>query len=83
MTEDNRRRVKFVRVVVRVAGIVVGVSILLLVVISLSAPEGPFGAMWSTLFRIASIVAGIALGVVIIGGLYRMITKSRRQKTRD
>jgi NhaP-type Na+/H+ or K+/H+ antiporter len=78
MTEDNRRRVEVVRVVVRVAVIVVGVSILLIVVISLAAPEGLFGAMWSTLYSIASIVGGIALGVVIIGVLYRLSTKGRR-----
>jgi hypothetical protein len=74
MTEDSRRRVRFVT---KVALIVLGVSLLLIVAISVAAPAGLFGKMWSTFYRIASIAAGIALGVVIIGGLYRLITKRR------
>jgi hypothetical protein len=74
MREDIRRRVRFVT---KVAWIVLGVSLLLVVAISVAAPEGLFGAMWSTFYSIATIAAGIALGVAIIGGLYGLINKRR------
>jgi len=74
MREDIRRRVRFVT---KVAWIVLAVFLVLIVAISVAAPEGLFGPMWSTFYRIATITAGIALGVAIIGGLYGLISKRR------
>jgi cbb3-type cytochrome oxidase subunit 1 len=56
MREDIRRRV---RLVTKVAWIVLAVLLVLVVAISVAAPEGLFGAMWSTFYRIATIAAGV------------------------